>query len=224
MKTNTIKAQILDTFSDFSAIAKTADVKADVKGTAYRVNIKKGEVTCIRADRKAIWTPESEVDALAFIDTLVHPVAEKKIDAQPEETVKKESTPKKAKATRKVIDSKWIAHLVEEANKSPELQEEDEIRFRVATSHGKPVCAHVDLYTDGEKIATAGIHHRVGFAATGINQNWTDRVNTAIRSIYTRIGNGKMIKLNKAVVKVDGDKITSAEGSVADVLAIISNI
>jgi len=223
MKANTVKTQILDTYSAFTAIAKVADVKAEIKGTNYRVNIKKGEVTKITADRKPIWTPEDSIDAISFIDGLVHPVAEKKIDAGPDKTVKKESA-KETKSSRKVIDSKWIAHLVEEANKSPELQEGDEIRFRVATSHGKPVCAHVDLYTNDEKIATAGVHHRVGFAAMGINQRWTDRVNIAIKSIYGRIGNGKLIKNDGAVVKVDDGKIVSAEGTVAAVLELIESI
>jgi len=229
MKTSTIKTQILDNYTAFSPIAKVADVQAEIKGTKYRVKITKGEVTKIMADRKAVWTPAAEEDAITFIDKLVHPVAAKKIEPKTEAVVKPTtkkatSTAKKEKTSRRVIDSKWIAHLVEEANKSPYLQEGDEIRFRVATSHGKPVCAHIDLYTDGEKIATAGIYHRVGFASTGITARWTDRVDAAIKHIYSRIGTGQMIKKDGAVVKVDNGSIVSAEGPVTAVLAILKSV
>jgi len=249
MKTNTVKAQILDTYNAFSPISRVADVKAEIKGTNYRVKIYKGEVTQIMADKKSVWTPEADVDAITFIDNLVHPVAEKKKAAKEEKAAekktakeekaaekkaakdeKKAAKAKKAaekkanKVTRKVIDDKWVAHLVEEANKSPELQKGDEIKFRVATSHGKPVCAHIDLYTDDEKLATAGIHHRIGFAAMGIDKRWTDRVDAAIKSIYQRIGSGQMIKKEGAVVKVDDGKIVSAVGTVSAVLSILKTL
>jgi len=242
MKANTVKTQILSNYDVFETIPKVADVKAEIKGKEYRVKIKKGEITKILADRKAVWTPNDDVDAMKFIDDLVHPVAELKIEApkaEPKkkapkakkekvipkaEPKKKAPKAKKEKAKKIVIDDKWIAFLQEKANESEFLQEGDEVRFRVATSHGKPVCAHVDLYTEGEKVATAGVHHRVGFATRGVDERWTSRVDAAIKEIYRKVGNGRMIKKDGAVVRVEDNVIQNAEGPISAVLDIIENL
>jgi len=209
MKANTVKAQILDTFSVFSPIAKVADVKAEIKGTNYRVKIKRGEITKIMADRKAVWTPDSDKEAMAFIEDLVHPVADLKVDAD--------------KSKTKVNDA-WISYLEKKANESSLLKENDEVKLRVARSHGKPVCAHVDLYTMGEKIATAGIHHRIGFATKGVDDKWMTRVEAGIKEIYRKVGNGRMIKKGNATVRIEDDKIQNAEGPIEDVLSILESL
>lgn len=233
MKANTVKTQILDTFSVFSPIAKVADVKAEIKGKEYRVKISKGTITKIVSDRKAIWTPESDQEAMVFIDDLVHPKAELKVDKvesvedvkEIEETDKVVDMPKKTQKKQKVVvDDKWIAFLEEKANETDLLKEGDTIHLRVARSHGKPVCAHVDLYTDNEKVATAGIHHRIGFATKGIDDKWTSRVEAAIKEIYRKIGNGRMIKSGKATVRINDDEIQNAEGTIIDVLSILESL
>jgi hypothetical protein len=220
-KANAVKTEILSNYDVFTSIPKVADVKAEIKGTEYRVKIKKGEITKILADRKAVWTPQDDVDAMKFIDDLVHPVAEQKIDAAVEEKPAKKEAPKKEKV---VVDDKWINFLQEKANESDLLREGDEIRFRVARSHGKPVCAHVDLYTEGEKVATAGIRHRVGFATRGVDDRWTNRVNAAIKEIYRKIGDGRLIKKGGALVRIEDDLIRNAEGPISAVLDIIENL
>jgi hypothetical protein len=94
----------------------------------------------------------------------------------------------------------------------------------VARSHGKPVCAHVDLYTEGEKVATAGIHHRIGFATRGVDDRWTNRVDAAIKEIYRKIGDGRLIKKDGALVRIEDDLIRNAEGPISAVLDIIENL
>jgi hypothetical protein len=221
MKANTVKTEILSNYDVFTSIPKVADVKAEIKGTEYRVRIKKGEITRILADRKPIWTPQDDIDAMKFIDDLVHPVAEQKVTAVVEDEKPKKTT---KKTTKVVVDDKWIDFLQEKANESEFLREGDEIRFRVARSHGKPVCAHVDLYTDGEKVATAGVHHRIGFATRGVDDRWTSRVEAAIKEIYRKIGDGRIIKKDGATVKVENDVIQDAEGPISAVLGIIENL
>jgi len=217
--TNTVKAQILSQYDVFETIPKVADVKAEINGTEYRVKIHKGSVTKIVADRKAVLTPSTNDEALAFIDDLVHPTGEQKIDP----VVGK--TKKTSKKTKVVVDDKWIAHLVERANESTLLSDGDQIRFRVATSHGRPVCAHIDLYQDDQKVATAGIHHRIGFATRGVNGKWLKQVDEAIKEIYRKVGDVTMLKSEDAMVRMKkDDRIVDAQGSIQGVLELIQSI
>lgn len=213
MKATTIKTEILNRYEGiFEPVKKVADLKGVIDGVEYRVKIKSGEATKVVSNRKTVWTPE-DGDVFDFIKSIVFP----KVD-------RKKTTETQAKKAKVVVDDKWIAHLEEVANESEHIQEGDRIKFRVATSHGKPVCAHVDLYRDDTKVATAGVHHRIGFATRGINDKWIGRVNDAIKAIYSKIGNQSIHTKGDAKISVSDGKITHAEGPINDVLALLSDM
>jgi hypothetical protein len=219
-----VKEQILSNYDAFSPIPKVADVKADIKGTHYRVCIRKNAITKVTADRKPIWTPESDKDPLKLIDDIIYPVAEVRSSADIVDIGT--NTDKKADraSVKKLIDKLHIQKLVTEANKSTLLKEGDEVRFRVATSHGKPICAHIDLYNGDTKLATAGVHHRIGFAARGLKQKWYDQVDAAIAAIYAKLGNTRHLKRGKAMVQMDDKKILDASGNIGDLIDILESL
>lgn len=214
MEATAIKKEILDRYDVFEPVKKAADLKGTIGGVEYRVKIQKGEAVKVMANRKAVWTPD-DGDLMGFIHNLVYP------DNGRKKTADAPEAPKKAKV---VVDDRWIAHLEEVANETANLKDGDEIKFRVARSHGKPVCAHIDLYRDGTKVGTAGVHYRVGFATRGINDRWKSRVVEAAKEIYRKIGNSTLHTRGDAKVAVEEGQIVSAEGPVSDVLALLKTL
>lgn len=134
---------------------------------------------------------------------------------------------KKIKAAKEhhEVNAEWLAVLTTEANKVKGIQEGDEIRFRVATSNGNPVCAHIDLHRDGKKVATAGIHHRVSFCTRGITPRWLTRVEQAVSAIYKNIGTTNIYKSADAMVHMNADgSVKKAEGTMEGLLELFKTI
>lgn len=134
---------------------------------------------------------------------------------------------KKIKAAKEhhEVNAEWLAVLTTEANKVKGIQAGDEIRFRVATSNGNPVCAHIDLHRDGKKVATAGIHHRVSFCTRGITPRWLTRVEQAVGAIYKNIGTTNIYKSADAMVHMNADgSVKKAEGTMEGLLELFKTI
>ncbi len=233
MKANTIKTQIIEMYPQFGKVAGAADVKATIRGQEYKVVIKKGEAQKVMSNRKSVWIPDADSDILGFLDSLIHPSTKKKTDIVKKEesttlTVlpeKKEATSKKKeKVPRQIVDDKWVTFLREEANKSDQLDDGDTIDLRVATSHGKPVCAHVDMLRDGKKIMTAGTHNRVGFATRGVTDKWKDQIEVAIKVIYKKLGDATIIRKGDSKIKLKDGKVVNASGSISHVLDMVNTL
>ena len=85
------------------------------------------------------------------------------------------------------VNTEWIQKLTGAANDAAELRENDTVVLRIATSTGRPVCAHLDIHHDGSKIGTAGTSHRLSFATSGIDTDWTNRVVAGVVEAYRKI-------------------------------------
>jgi len=210
-KTNNVKTQIQTQFPNtFQALDKVADLKATIGGSEVRVYISGGAVKKVTKDKKAVWTTESKKNPVAFLKTLIDPKAPKA---------------RKTKERKRVdITPEWIQTLNDEANKSPKVQEGDRVNLRVATSHGRPVCAHVDIHRGDEKLGTAGIHFRIGFATSGITDKWRGRINEAVEAVYKKEVGTHTIRNGEAVAKVRDNQIVSASGTVTGLLELLQTM
>jgi hypothetical protein len=234
--TAAVKAQITAQFPQFTPVSpKIGDLNGVIGGKEYRVKIKSGEVLGVFADKQPVWTPDADTSVLEFIEKIVHPRAQAKKTAAPVETgvdkvkTAKVKVAKEPKEPQPEIDAAWIAKLEENANAACTLHTGDTVVFRVATSHGKPVCAHVDLYRmdsdqKREKIGTAGIHHRVGFARRGVDVKWTKQVQEAVQAIYRNLSKVTVLRQGSSQVEMDGNSVVKAHGKVKDILSILSTL
>ena len=171
---STVKAMILDRFPQFSPIKKVADVQAELDGHMIRIIIKKDEVQHIKRDQKVVWSHQDGA-VLDYISSLI-----------PKPKVAKKST-----NSRISVTPEWIAHLESVAQQVPLLREGHNIKMRVATSHGKPVTACIDIHEGEKKLASGGRPYKVNFATNGIDADWMTRVNKATEIAYQKIDKKK---------------------------------
>lgn len=84
----------------------------------------------------------------------------------------------------KNVTDDHISYLTRMANTSPSLSAGHTVRLRVATSHGRPVCAELDLYDGDTRLATAGRKKRLNFAIRSSTSEWLTRADKAVQHAY----------------------------------------